>query len=290
LTKRCANQDIHLLEVELDGTVLKTIELGLGKNHILGNSDDPSFGPNHLDTQKERNHTLFEVSGTTVEARSWIVTPAGDIYFSNTRDNSFFQIPSSYLNENLLIQGSSNVRYSDFAANSWSPETLLAVRDEITDKGDLLSSVVAIEIQNGIPHIRKLLSTVDCSFSSPRWSPDNSKLCWIQWDKGETEWMGGKLFWCEYKSPQEKSEAMSEQWKGDGLIMAPQTVEVQQNEKGAMIEPRWAQDGTLYFLRELDNYRQVYRVVDLGTGRAEKLVHQSLEDSEFGRGGFDMGM
>ena len=74
--------------------------------------------------------------------------------------------------------------------------------------------------------------------AAPRWSPDGSALCWLEWDHPNMPWDGSRL-----KVRQQ-----------DGTV-----VEVAGGDEEGIAQPRWAEDGALWFCSDRADWWTLYR-------------------------------
>jgi dipeptidyl aminopeptidase/acylaminoacyl peptidase len=74
--------------------------------------------------------------------------------------------------------------------------------------------------------------------SSPRWSPDGSSLCWVQWDHPNMPW---------------DSTALCVRREGAG------SERVAGGPKESVVEPCWADDGSLHFISDRTGWWNLYR-------------------------------
>jgi dipeptidyl aminopeptidase/acylaminoacyl peptidase len=74
--------------------------------------------------------------------------------------------------------------------------------------------------------------------SSPRWSPDGRRLCWVQWEHPNMPWDSTTLY--------VRTEG------SDPEVVAGTAGE-------SVVEPRWAQDGSLLFISDRTGWWNIYR-------------------------------
>ncbi len=74
--------------------------------------------------------------------------------------------------------------------------------------------------------------------SSPRWSPDGRRLCWVEWDHPNMPWDGTRLMVRELESGQ------------DTLVAG--------GPEESVSEPRWLEDGTLAFISDRTGWWSLY--------------------------------
>jgi dipeptidyl aminopeptidase/acylaminoacyl peptidase len=105
-------------------------------------------------------------------------------------------------------------------------------------------------------------------YSSPRISPDGTRLAWLSWDHPRMPWDGTEL-WCAALS-------------ADGSISEPELVAGGLEE--SVFQPEWSPAGVLHFVSDRTGWWNLFRLVD---GHAEAL---HLMDAEFGEPQWGLGM
>jgi dipeptidyl aminopeptidase/acylaminoacyl peptidase len=106
--------------------------------------------------------------------------------------------------------------------------------------------------------------------SDPRISPDGSALCWILWNHPDMPWDGSELFVARLALDGSPS---------DGIVGRPVRIAGRGTEGGSgvgesVFQPRWATDGSLWFVSDRTGWWNLYRWLpggsgDLGPGHAE---------------------
>jgi dipeptidyl aminopeptidase/acylaminoacyl peptidase len=97
-------------------------------------------------------------------------------------------------------------------------------------------------------------------FSSPRVSPDGTRLAWLSWDHPNMPWDGTEL-WCAALA-------------ADGSVSEPELIAGGPDE--SVFQPEWSPDGLLHFVSDRTGWWNLFRHRD---GHAEAL---HLMDAEFG--------
>ena len=154
-------------------------------------------------------------------------------------------------------------RYGDFEFHG---DRVICVRERHRDGKEAANSLVAFPV-DGSDKPRVVVKGHDF-FSTPRVSPDGTRLAWLSWNHPRMPWDGTEL-WCA---------ALAE----DGSITEPELVAGGENE--SVFQPEWSPDGILHFVSDRTGWWNLFRLVD---GNVE-AVH--LMDADFGLPQWVLGM
>src|SRR5262249_47763624 len=105
-------------------------------------------------------------------------------------------------------------------------------------------------------------------YSTPRFSPDGSRLSWLAWRHPQMPWDGTELWVADVSDK--------------GVPLKPRRVTG--GETDAIFQPGWSPNGTLYFVSDRTGWWNLYRVVNDGV----ELVHSVGADC--GRPAWQLGM
>ncbi len=129
-------------------------------------------------------------------------------------------------------------RYADFAADG-SAAHLYAVREDHRRPGEPRNAVVRIEVETGREQV--LFEGSDF-VAYPRVSRDGRRIAWVAWNHPDMPWDATTLYVAELTP------------RGPAGITA-----VAGGTRESVMEPRWAEDGTLYFISDRSNWWNLYR-------------------------------
>ena len=154
-------------------------------------------------------------------------------------------------------------RYADFAFHG---DLVICVRELHKNEGEPVNELVVFPL-NGSVAPASIFSGHDF-FSTPRVSPDRSRLAWLAWDHPCMPWDGTKLYVGDLSL--------------DGTISNAHVVAGHDDE--SVLQPEWAPDGTLHFVSDRTGWWNLYRQ----DGASDTALHTA--DMEFGRPQWGFGM
>ncbi|NEO59935.1 MAG: S9 family peptidase [Moorea sp. SIO4G2] len=162
----------------------------------------------------------------------------GTIYFSNFADQRLYQqTPNSKPQPLTPI---ANWRYGDGVIDQQRGR-IICVGENHTVDGEPVNTLVSISLENG-EDIQVLASGCDF-YSSPRLSPDCSKLAWLSWNHPNMPWDGTQLWVAPILT--------------DGSIGVAEAIAGGVDE--SVFQPEWSPDGVLYFVCDRTNWWNLYR-------------------------------
>jgi dipeptidyl aminopeptidase/acylaminoacyl peptidase len=181
----------------------------------------------------------------------------GAVYFVNFADQRIYRGQGEEAPQ-AVTTGESR-RYAD-AIHDVRRNRLLCVREDHAAGGhEPANSLVAIQL-DGKGAEEVVLSGNDF-YSSPRLSPDGSRLAWLAWNHPNMPWDGTEL-WIGEVQP-------------DGSL--GRTEKVAGGLEESVIQPEWSPDGVLHFISDRSGWWNLYR---WRRGRTESLCAMA---AEFGR-------
>lgn len=113
---------------------------------------------------------------------------------------------------------------------------------------------------SGSKDTRVLVSGNDF-YSTPRLSPDGTRLAWLTWNHPNMPWIGTELWISEVKS--------------DGSLV--QTMLIAGGPHESIFQPEWSPDGILHFVSDRNDWWNLYQYRDR---RVESLINM---EAEFGQ-------
>lgn len=200
----------------------------------------------------------------------------GVVYFSNFVDQRVYRVggpakAGHYESEAghddpVPITPEGKWFYADYAIDPVR-HRLICVREDHSAEGEAATTLVSIRL-DGEPHVGDVIATGYDFYSTPRFSPDGSRLCWLAWRHPNMPWDGTELWVADV------SDA--------GAISNAQLVAGGDEE--SIYQPGWGPDGRLYFASDRSNWWQLYVVGAEGArGAIGAVVRNPPPDAEFGR-------
>ena len=176
-----------------------------------------------LDGQANARTAVHEYGGAAWWARD------GVVWFASWRDQRLYRRDPQTGAAEPLTPEPASPRADRFADGDVSPDgtTIACVRERHPPDGrgaiDVVNEIVRLDADRPST-AEKLVSGPDF-VSSPRWSPDGRRLCWLEWDHPNMPWDGTRLIVRELGSGEETlvaggpDESVSEPcWRADGSL------------------------------------------------------------------------
>jgi dienelactone hydrolase len=190
----------------------------------------------------------------------------GVVHFSNFSDQRIYASIGANLPQ--PITPVADYRYAD-ALIDQSRGRLICVREDHTQPGREAVNTLASVNLTGDKTSGHVLAKGHDFYSSPRLSPDGSRLAWLAWNHPNMPWDGTEL------------------WVGtldeNGSITTSERVAGGVSE--SIFQPEWSPDGTLYFVSDRSGWWNLYRISSAGS--VEPLCEM---EAEFGMPQWGFGM
>mgnify|MGYP000212244750 CR=1 FL=1 len=180
----------------------------------------------------------------------------GVIYFSNHSDQKLYQHTGSGEPQALTNDG---YRYADCIMDGGRNQ-LICVQEDHSQEGEPVNTLVSVGLDGG--NVRTLFSGTDF-VSSPALNPAGDTLVWITWDHPNMNWDDTKMW--------QASVTDQGSLSGTETIVERASLSVQ--------EPRWSEDGKLYYISDPDNWWNIQAYEN------NESINITEEEVEFGKSG-----
>jgi dipeptidyl aminopeptidase/acylaminoacyl peptidase len=179
----------------------------------------------------------------------------GTVHFSNFADQRLYrQDPGA---EPRPITPEVDLRYADGVIVR-RRDRMICVREDHTDPGrEAVNAIVSLDLE-GDDSGGQVLASGNDFYSSPRLSPDGSRLAWLTWNHPNMPWDGTELWAGELR--------------GAGSLDRIERVAGGIDE--SIFQPEWSPDGVLHFVSDRTGWWNLYRWRD---GHVEPLIEMEAE-------------
>lgn len=181
----------------------------------------------------------------------------GTVFFSNFTDQRLYRCTNG--TEPQAITPAVEMRYADPVFDK-QHNLLIAVREDHTSSGhEAVNTIVSLNPER--EESGQVLASGHDFYSSPRVSPDGSRLAWLAWNHPNMPWDGTELWVAELNA--------------DGSVKDAACVAGGAEE--SIFQPEWSPAGQLYFISDRSGWWNLYRLE--ADGGATAL---STMEAEFG--------
>ena len=237
-------------QIEIDGDELYWVEMR------------PTEAGRYVVVRRSRDGRTSDVTPTPYNVRTRVheygggayKVDRGTVYFSSFADQRLYRQNPGSTPEPITPEGS--MRYADGVIDHRLERMICVCQDHTKNDKEPENYLAAIDI-HGTGQVRKLISGNDF-YSSPRVSPDGSRLAWLTWNHPNMPWDYTELWVGEIEE--------------DGSI--GNTVRLAGGSDESICQPKYSPDGTLYFISEKTGWWNLYRWRD---GLIEQLCPMEAE-------------
>ncbi|MBL7062869.1 MAG: S9 family peptidase [Anaerolineae bacterium] len=260
-----ASATIRLGQIMLDGDDIYWAEMR------------PAEGGRYVVVRRTPDGRMTDVTPSPFNARTRVheygggsfVVADGTVYFSNFADQRLYrQDPGA---EPRPITPEVDLRYADGVVDHRRGR-VICIREDHTDPDrEPVNAIVILGLDladNGGGDGGQVLVSGNDFYSSPRLSPDGTRLAWLTWNHPNMPWDGTELWVGELRA--------------DGSL--GRTGRVAGGVAESIFQPEWSPDGILYFISDRTGWWNLYRWRD---GRVEHVFEM---EAEFGRPQWVFGM
>ncbi len=254
-------------------------QIALDGDEVYWVEQRPTEGGRNVVVQRSPDGRIRDRTPAPFNARTRVheygggacVVHRGSLYFSNFADQRMYRQQADATPE--PVTPDENLRYADGEIDPHRNRLVCVREDHRQADREAVNAIVALALDSG--DSRVLVSGSDF-YSSPRLSPDGSRLAWLSWNHPNMPWDGTELWLAGVRS--------------DGSLDTPRRVAGGGAE--SIFQPAWSPDGVLYFVSDRTDWWNVYRVQD---GQVEPKIEPKIEPmcdrpAEFGLPQWAFGM
>jgi dipeptidyl aminopeptidase/acylaminoacyl peptidase len=161
------------------------------------------------------------------------------LYFVNAADQCIYCIDTSHNSSPKAIT-QPGLRFADLIVDSTN-NRLIAVCEQHNNQGEPENFLAGISLINNNPEIQCLASGADF-YAYPRISPNEKKLCWLEWNHPNMPWDSTQL------------------WQADiqGNSLSNQRLVAGADGNEAIFQPQWSPDNQLFYVSDRNNWWNIY--------------------------------
>ncbi|MDO7585664.1 MAG: prolyl oligopeptidase family serine peptidase [Oceanospirillaceae bacterium] len=162
------------------------------------------------------------------------------LYFVNAADQRIYRQHLDTLGTPIAITPVGPWRFADLIVDA-QHQRLIAVCEEHQEQQEAENYLATIALNNDRASIKKLQAGADF-YAYPRLSPDQTRLCWIQWSHPNMPWDSSELCLA----------SLSQTGISEPRVIAGS------NGDEAIFQPHWSPDSDLYFVSDKTNWWNIY--------------------------------
>ena len=209
----------------------------------------PSEGGRSVVVQRDLNGRTRDITPQPFNARTKVHEYGGGdycvnecvVYFSNFLDQRLYYQTNQ--GEPIAITLEARKRYADAIFDRVRKRLICVQEDHSTANAEAVNTIVSLSLDRNAGSGKTLASGFDF-YSSPRISPDGSKLTWLCWNHPNMPWDGSELWVGEFNANGNISNARQVAGSVDESIF----------------QPEWSPDGSLYFISDRTGWWNLYRL------------------------------
>lgn len=169
------------------------------------------------------------------------VSEFGIVFFINFSDQRIYCIDED--KEIRAVTPPTAYRYADLIIDSKNNQLICVREDHTCMKREPVNTLAKVSLHDAADNQISILTQGSDFYSSPRLSPNCTKLAWISWNHPNMPWDGSELWVAELKA---------DATLGEPTLIAGGTSE-------SILQPEWSPNGTLYFISDRSGWWNLYR-------------------------------
>ena len=245
------SQSVGLSQPAIDGDDVYWIEMR------------PSEGGRNVIVRYEAFRGTSDVNPQPFNARTRVheygggdyVVNRGTVYFSNFADQRLYKEIQGTAPR--FITPEAELRYAEPIVDEKRNRLICVREDHTIAVREAVNTIVTLTLEDSDDRGTVMVAGNDF-YSSPRLSPDGSRLAWLTWNHPGMPWDGTELWIGELNV--------------DGSL--GETSHVAGGISESIFQPEWSPDGTLYFVSDRNGWWNLYR---LAGGSVEVVCEKKAE-------------
>jgi dipeptidyl aminopeptidase/acylaminoacyl peptidase len=190
----------------------------------------------------------------------------GTVYFSNFADQRLYVKAGAEEPRPLTLPA--QMRYADPVFDDVRNRLICVREDHSLAHGEAVNALVGIQVET-TESCGEVLAAGNDFYSSPRLSPNGSRLAWLTWRHPNMPWDGTELWVGEFEP--------------DGSL--GKTIRVAGGDQESIFQPEWSSEGVLYFISDRTGWWNLYR---LSAADRVEIVCEKKADFGLPQWGFGM--
>ena len=164
----------------------------------------------------------------------------GKVYFINFSDQKLYLVDTNKDKTPQVIPTKNNCYYSDFVLDKTRNRLICIQEDHSSSDQEAVNSLVVIDLASN--NAIETLASGNDFYSSPRLSPDGTKLAWLTWQHPNMPWDATELWVGEIN---EQGEIIN-------------SIKVAGGKTESIFQPEWSANNILYFVSDRSNWWNIY--------------------------------
>jgi len=163
----------------------------------------------------------------------------GTVYFTNFQDQRLYRQDRGA--PPRAITPDADIRHADMHVDVARGRVVAVREDHTTGAPEAVNTIVSIDMEGRRDPIT--LASGNDFYSTPKLSPDGTRLAWQTWNHPNMPWDGAEVWVCELDR--------------DGNVTSSRKIAGGDNE--AVQQPSWSPMGELYFVSDRNDWWNLYR-------------------------------